>query len=359
MTGCQTLLDEGSSRGEVLYRHKDGHEIWADVHSRLIRTEDGEVEGVIATFRDIREQKDAQQALTWEAARLRTIVEAAPVGLGIVAADGEVLTRNDVLRKIWAGEAPVHSIDEFEAYKAFWPETGEQLMPEDWPAAQALKHGRSVADMVVDIERFDGTRGTIVLSTAPIEDDGTVLGAVTIVQDITSIRENERALRFLTDEVRALHETVVLDRSLTSTELARDVVAQADALLGSDGSSIFLLSERRIPAPRRRRRRARPGERRRPDRPGDRREDRGPAPPAAAGGGGERVSRGRPARRPTGDPRRGPAARGRPRSRCTTRTSSSERWPSRTRTGARSTTAASASRGPSPIRPHSRSRTPG
>ena len=239
----QALLDAGSFRGEVLYRHKDGREIWADVHSRLIRDEDGEVEGVIATFRDIREQKMAQQALTWEAARLRAIVEAAPVGLGIVAADGKVLTRNDILRKIWAGEAPVHSIDGFEAYKAFWPETGKPLMPEDWPAAQALEHGRSTADMVVDIERFDGTRGTIVLSTAPIEDDGTVLGAVTIVQDITRIRENEQALRFLSDEVRALHETVVLDRSLTSTELAGDIVTQADLLLGSDGSSIFLLAE--------------------------------------------------------------------------------------------------------------------
>ena len=213
------------------------------MRSHLIRAADGEVEGVIATFRDIREEKMAQQALTREAARLRAIVEAAPVGLGIVAADGEVLTRNDVLRKIWAGEAPVRSIDGFEAYKAYWPETGEPLMARDWPAMQALENGRSTADMVVDIERFDGTRGTIVLSTAPIEDDGVVLGAVTIVQDITRIRDNERALRFLTDEVRALHETVVLDRSLTSTELARDVVTQADTLLGSDGSSIFLLSE--------------------------------------------------------------------------------------------------------------------
>ena len=35
----QALLDAGSFRGEVLYRHKDGHEIWADVHSRLIRDE--------------------------------------------------------------------------------------------------------------------------------------------------------------------------------------------------------------------------------------------------------------------------------------------------------------------------------
>ena len=239
----ETLLREGSYRGEVQYLHKDGHGIWVDANSRIIRSASGEVEGVVTSFRDIREQKVAQQALTWEAARLRAIVEAAPVGLGIVAADGEVLLRNDVLRAIWAGEASVHSIDEFEAYRAYWPETGEQLKAEDWPAAQALKDGRSFADVVLDIERFDGTRGTIVLSTAPIKDDEVILGAVTIVQDITRVREGEQALRFLTDEVRTLHEAVVLDRSRTSTELARDVVAQADTLMASDGTSIFLVSE--------------------------------------------------------------------------------------------------------------------
>ena len=197
----------------------------------------------MASFRDVSEQRRIQEAMTWEAARLRAIVEAAPVGLGIVGTNGEVLLRNDVLRRIWAGEKPVHSIDGFESYSAFWPETGKRLQPEEWPAAEALKSGRSFADVVVDIERFDGTRGTIVLSTAPIRDGDSILGAVTIVQDITRMREAEQGLRFLTDQVRSLHEAVVMDRSLSSLELATSVVVQAGLLLGSDGSSIFLLGE--------------------------------------------------------------------------------------------------------------------
>jgi len=237
------LLRDGSYRGEVEYRHKDGHEFWADAHSSVIRNEAGDLEGVVATFRDITEQKRAQDSLAWEAARLRAIVDAAPVGLGIVGADGEVLLRNDILRNIWMGEAPVTSVDDYEAYAAYWADTGERLLPEDWPAAQALASGRSFADVVVDIDKFDGTSGTIVLSTAPIVDSGQVLGAVTIVQDITSLRDAEQALRFLTEEVRALHESVVLDRALSSAELASHVVAQAGLLLGSDGSSIFLLGD--------------------------------------------------------------------------------------------------------------------
>ena len=240
----QDVLRKGSFEGEVRYRHKEGHDIWAAVRSRVVTTEDGEVEGLVASFRDIGEQKRTEEAMAWEAARLRAIVEVAPVGLGIVGADGESLLRNDVLRKIWAGEAPVHTIDDFQSYSAYWPETGKRLQPEDWPAAQALKDGRSFADVVVDIERFDGTRGTIVLSTAPIVDNGIILGAVTIVQDITRIREAEQALRFLTDQVRSLHEAVVMDQPLSSIELATSVVAQAGLLLGSDGTSIFLLGER-------------------------------------------------------------------------------------------------------------------
>ena len=237
------LRRDGSYRGEVQYRHKDGHELWADVHSHLIVSDDGDTEGVVASFRDIGEQKRAQEALAWEAARLRAIVDAAPVGLGIVGADGEVLLRNDILRKIWAGEAAVAAVDDYEAYSAYWPETGELLQPGDWPAAQALQTGDSFADVVVDIARFDGSRGTIVLSTAPIVDGDAILGAVTIVQDITSLRNAEQALRFLTEEVRSLHESVVLDRAQSSAELASHVVAQAGLLLGSDGTSIFLLGE--------------------------------------------------------------------------------------------------------------------
>jgi PAS domain S-box-containing protein len=242
-TALEALLENGWYAGEVRYRRKDGRQIWTDVRSRVVRREDGSVEGVVASFRDIGDQRRANEALAWEAARLRAIVEAAPVGLSVVAADGEVLLRNDVLRKMWVGEAPVHGVADFEQYRASWPDTGERLRPEEWPAARALADGTASSDVVVDIERFDGSRGTIVISAAPIVDNGAILGAVSIAQDITRLREAEQALRFLTDEVRALHEAVVLDTSVSGAQLAYEVVAQAGLLLGSDGSSIFLLDD--------------------------------------------------------------------------------------------------------------------
>jgi PAS domain S-box-containing protein len=237
------LQRDGWYRSELPFRLGETGERWLDAHAQVIRSESGELEGYVVSLRDVDERRKAERALALEAARLRAILDAAPVGFGIVGRSGEVLLRNDVLRQIWLGEAAVGSVEDFSAYKAFWPETGARLEPQDWPAAKALSDGSSFADVIVDIERFDGTRGTIVLSTAPILDGDEIAGAVTIVQDITSLRETEQALRFLTDEVRALHEALVTGESLSSIELAAGVVVQAGQLLGSDGGSIFLLEE--------------------------------------------------------------------------------------------------------------------
>jgi PAS domain S-box-containing protein len=234
---------KGRYAGEVQYRRKDGRQIWVDARSQVLHRDDGTVEGVVASFRDIGEQRSAKEALAWEAARLRAIVEAAPVGLSVVAVDGEVLLRNEALREMWMGEAEVHEIADFGQYRAYWPDTGARVRPEEWPIALALTDGTASSDVVLDIERFDGSRGTIVISAAPIVDNGTILGAVSIAQDITRLREAEQALRFLTEEVRSLHEGVVLDTPVSRSQLAFDVVVQAGLLLGSDGSSIFLLEE--------------------------------------------------------------------------------------------------------------------
>ena len=197
---------------------------------------------MVATFRDIREQKRAQEALVWEAARLRAIVEAAPVGLGIVAADGEVLMRNDVLRNIWVGEAPVASVEEFAAYKAYWPETGEQLQ------SRGVAGGPSPQDRRVVRRRRRRHR--------PLRrhaGDDRALHRAHPGQRRHPGRgdHRRRTSRAFARPSRPCGSSRTRSATCTrrscstrwpsSTELACIVVAQAGLLLGSDGSSIFLL----------------------------------------------------------------------------------------------------------------------
>ncbi|MGZ6371302.1 MAG: PAS domain-containing protein, partial [Bdellovibrionota bacterium] len=97
----------------------------------------------------------------------------------------------------WGGTAPrVERIDQYGAYQGWWAATGHPLGPQDWAASRALLKGETSLSEVIDILRFDGTRGTILSSAAPLRDaSGAISGAVAVIQDITAQRNAEKALR--------------------------------------------------------------------------------------------------------------------------------------------------------------------
>jgi PAS domain S-box-containing protein len=169
-------------------------------------------------FSNISQRKLEQRQIEGEKARLQTIIDTIPAGLFIVEAGGRVSVTNEEAKRIWAGVIPLEKISDYAGYKGFWPDTGKQLKAEDWPAAQALLQGRTTRGIVVDIERFDGTRGTIVFSGAPIRDNaGAIIGAVVAMNDITDLKRMETELR----DSRAELELQVQERT---AELSRTVV---------------------------------------------------------------------------------------------------------------------------------------
>jgi PAS domain S-box-containing protein len=59
----EALMKRDYFVGEVIYRHKDGHEVYTNVHSKVIRDKNGEVENIIFSFRDITERIKHEEAL--------------------------------------------------------------------------------------------------------------------------------------------------------------------------------------------------------------------------------------------------------------------------------------------------------
>ena len=117
------------------------------------------------------------------------------MGLWIADATGKLIFNNDITRKIWGGKVPsAKNIDEYNKYKAWWSESGKHVATEDMPLARAIR-GETHTDNVIDFERFDGIRGTQLVSSAPIKtSDGTIIGGVAIVQDITERKKVEETL---------------------------------------------------------------------------------------------------------------------------------------------------------------------
>jgi signal transduction histidine kinase len=124
-----------------------------------------------------------------ERARLQVIVDTIPTGLIIMDESGQLVVENGEWIKIWGGSARTeHGID-YDKYIGFRPATGERIAPEEWPCAVSFYKGIELHDVVLDIVRFDGTRGTIVVSSAPILDESRrIVGAVAANMDITAQR---------------------------------------------------------------------------------------------------------------------------------------------------------------------------
>jgi PAS domain S-box-containing protein len=159
------------------------------------RVEDGTNRRVGVIFTDITERKTAQRRIEEETARLQAIIDTIPVGLFIVGAKGEVTLANQVASRMWAGTPVVNGMGDYAQYKGYCPETGEPLKTEEWPAAQAILHGRTTSGILVDVERFDGTRGTMIFSAAPIRDPaGRSIGAVVAIQDVSELKRTKEEL---------------------------------------------------------------------------------------------------------------------------------------------------------------------
>jgi PAS domain S-box-containing protein len=214
----QQLLQEPSTpaSAELRVRWHDGSIHWiAATGTNLLA--DPSVGALVVSYQDITSRLEAERRMA-EALReadlgrrrLQTTLAALPVGVWIADATGHLIQSNPAAERIWAGPVPLgRGTLEYDAYKAFWPATGEAMKPTERPLARTLATGETIIAEAVDIERFDGSRVHVLKSTAPIRDEhGTLVGGVAVVLDVTerheAAREREQLIASLDFERRRL-----------------------------------------------------------------------------------------------------------------------------------------------------------
>lgn len=182
---------------------------------------------------------NAEQCLYEEHQRLQTLIESLPVGIIVIDAEGAIVYVNDVTDHIWRGAHRAKSPAEYGEYKGWWASTGEPIAAEEWAAARALKGETSVGE-IIDIQRSDGTRGTILNSAKPIVGrDGEITGAVVVLEDITDTKRTELDLRETQQQLE--RELRKAERLLRSTELLKEV-----AVAGASAADIRSLCRRAL-----------------------------------------------------------------------------------------------------------------
>ncbi len=124
---------------------------------------------------------------------LVNVLQNLPVGVWIIDPAGAILHGNLASHTIWAGAKYV-GIDQYKEYKAWHPESGKLVEPDEWAAPRSLRQGKPILDEELEIECFDGSHKLILNSSIPIYENEVLQGAIVVNQDITERKQAEKAL---------------------------------------------------------------------------------------------------------------------------------------------------------------------
>ncbi|CAN0370980.1 unnamed protein product, partial [Phaeothamnion confervicola] len=118
-------------------------------------------------------------------------------------------------------------------WRLYWPD-GTPLPLEECPMAIALAERRPVRDIEIMAERPDGVRLPVMPYPTPLyAADGSFVGAVNVLIDISKLKQAEFAAARRADEQAALHKFT--DRLYRATKFEDAVDAALDAIAGGLG----------------------------------------------------------------------------------------------------------------------------
>jgi PAS domain S-box-containing protein len=196
---------------------------YAEFSGAPVFDKDGAIEYTVLTIRDITEKKQAEftaktacdlvehkmnEALEMQN-RLFAVMQALPVGVALLDAQGGTVSANQTFDAIWGNPRPAaKTIGDYIQDKASWVDTGKVILPDEWASSRALRTGETVTGQIIRIQGFDGVQRVVINSAAPILDARReVAGCAVAVQDITRQIEDEKTIRESEAKLRAIFET--------------------------------------------------------------------------------------------------------------------------------------------------------
>ena len=180
------LLEEGRWAGELLHRREDGSKIMVSSRWSIERDTLGNVASILETNRDMRDQKQAEQAQY----RLAAIVECSDDAIVSKDLDGIITSWNAGAQRIF-GFTPEEAVG--RPITIIIP---TELQEEERHILARLRSGERIDHFETIRQTKDGKRKHVSLTISPVRDaQGRIVGASKIARDITERKHIEQVLK--------------------------------------------------------------------------------------------------------------------------------------------------------------------
>ncbi|MEP6953698.1 MAG: PAS domain S-box protein [Solirubrobacteraceae bacterium] len=195
---------------EKRFLRPDQSEVWAIANLTFLRDEDGRPLSWVGQFQDITARRATEEALRAERDLSRAVIAAMDHGVALTR-DGEILAVNDALCRL-TGFSREELVGSRLPFPFIPPESHELAVA---VRADLVAQGGGEFDMLM--VRRDGTRFHAgVTSSAVLGPDGSALGLVNTIRDVSERRrhEDELARRATRDGLTGLLNREALDATL-------------------------------------------------------------------------------------------------------------------------------------------------
>ena len=209
----RALRGESVSGVEAQFRDATGRNQSSLTSAGPFYDRTGQLRGVVVVSHDVTALRTAERAAVERAAQLDATFDSLTDGSFLFDRSGQLIRMNEAARAILALDAAPDyyalTPDERTARMQVRDANNQPLAPEEWGLG-SLAQGERLEELVeLRITALDGNTKDLAITGGPVRDpDGTIMGAVALLRDVTDQRRLQRAVAEQASQLQATFDAL-------------------------------------------------------------------------------------------------------------------------------------------------------